>query len=142
MKDELSTFDILNYVLASGRTLVLPRTSSKSTSMSLHKVSDVQTDLETSKLGFKQPKKSLPQVPPEDLDLIITPGVAFDECGNRLGRGAGHYDRLLSHPGLRASIVALALDEQIVPEIPTEPHDRRVHMIFTPTRVIQCTPVS
>lgn len=61
---------------------------------------------------------------PTDLDAVAVPLVAFDDAGNRLGYGGGNYDRLL--PLLRddALVVGVAFDEQRVPAVPCEPHDR------------------
>jgi len=139
---EIFTASILRDCISSGRRLVLPRVASKSAAMTLHLVSNLDVDLERGKLGFSQPKKILPCIQPHELDLIIAPGIAFDPRGYRLGRGAGHYDRLLASSGLRAMIVAIAAEAQIVDELPVEPHDRPVHLIFTPARVIRCAPIS
>ncbi|HLP77584.1 MAG TPA: 5-formyltetrahydrofolate cyclo-ligase, partial [Candidatus Paceibacterota bacterium] len=70
------------------------------------------------------------------LDLVLVPGVAFDACGRRLGRGKGFYDRLLADTrGIKCGV---AFDEQIVTGIPVEPHDVLVDCILTPTRWIDC----
>jgi 5-formyltetrahydrofolate cyclo-ligase len=69
------------------------------------------------------------------LDFILVPGVAFDLSGRRLGRGKGYYDRLLKQT--RGTTCGVAFDEQIVGEIPVEPHDLNVNCILTPTRWIE-----
>jgi len=69
------------------------------------------------------------------LDLILVPGIAFDLRGRRLGRGKGYYDRWL--PALRGKTCGVAFDEQIVDDIPLEPHDVVVNCILTPTRWIE-----
>ncbi|MDD4908777.1 MAG: 5-formyltetrahydrofolate cyclo-ligase, partial [Candidatus Omnitrophica bacterium] len=69
-------------------------------------------------------------VKPEDLDLIITPGLAFDKKGNRLGRGKGYYDRFLSKLSDRAPSIGLAFDFQILPLIPTTSYDVSVNKII------------
>lgn len=57
-----------------------------------------------------------------DFDLIVVPGMAFDKCGHRLGRGKGYYDRFLSkHPS--TPTIGICFDFQVLPAIPTEPHD-------------------
>jgi len=71
-----------------------------------------------------------------EFDLVIVPGLAFDIHGNRLGRGGGFYDKLLS--SLTGEFIAFAFDEQIVNRVPTLEHDVRVHKIFTDARVIDC----
>lgn len=65
-------------------------------------------------------------------DLAVIPGVAFDRRGNRLGHGAGYYDRFLAHPAMaRTALVGLAYAFQIVPALPVAPWDRPVHALCT-----------
>lgn len=90
-----------------------------------------------------------------DIDIAIIPGAGFDVKGNRIGYGAGYYDKLLS--GTRAQVagvskkeltpdpqsplpilIALAFEEQIVPSIPDERHDVKMDKIITEKRVIDC----
>lgn len=68
---------------------------------------------------------------PEDLDLIMVPGVAFDRSGARMGHGFGYYDRLLEHARPDAPLVALAFECQLFPEIPTAAHDIFMDKIIT-----------
>lgn len=65
-----------------------------------------------------------------DFDLIVVPGMAFDADGHRLGRGRGYYDRFLTrHPDVHT--IGICFDFQLLPEIPTEPHDRIIDEIIT-----------
>jgi 5-formyltetrahydrofolate cyclo-ligase len=64
-------------------------------------------------------------------DIIIIPGVAFDSNCNRLGRGKGFYDRFLAKHNLSSMLIGVCLNEQIVPEVPTEPHDFKLDMVIT-----------
>ncbi|MBQ7690412.1 MAG: 5-formyltetrahydrofolate cyclo-ligase [Muribaculaceae bacterium] len=66
-------------------------------------------------------------------DLVIVPGVAFDQQCNRLGRGRGYYDRLL--PSSAALTVGVALTCQIVDHVPCEPHDQPIDIVVTATDV-------
>ncbi len=72
-----------------------------------------------------------------DVDLVLVPGLAFDPNGNRLGRGKGYYDRLLSQSSSRTALVALAFEEQILERLPVEPHDVKMDYIVTENRVIR-----
>lgn len=63
------------------------------------------------------------------IELIIVPGVAFDRHGNRLGRGKGYYDRLLSRT--HATCIGVCYKCQLAPEIPAEAHDRTMHYVAT-----------
>ncbi len=71
------------------------------------------------------------------LEIIIIPGLAFDESGNRIGMGKGYYDRFLSRQK-GAVKIALAYESQILAGIPKEPYDVPVDMIVTEKRVIRC----
>ncbi|MDP1758755.1 MAG: 5-formyltetrahydrofolate cyclo-ligase, partial [Thermodesulfovibrionales bacterium] len=73
-----------------------------------------------------------------DINLVIIPGAAFDASGNRLGYGAGFYDKLLAEIKNKIPIVTPAYEEQIVENIPSEPHDVKVSKIVTDKRVIEC----
>ena len=98
-------------------------------------------DLIPMSFGILEPKPELRQQPekmisPDDFDVMITPGLAFDLHGRRLGRGAGFYDRYL--PLLRhdAFIVGVSYEEQLVEHLPTGDYDFNIHAVVTPDRVV------
>lgn len=64
--------------------------------------------------------------------VVVVPALAVDRHGVRLGRGAGFYDRtlLLADPG--ASLVAVVRDDELVDQLPAEPHDVRMTHALTP----------
>jgi 5-formyltetrahydrofolate cyclo-ligase len=70
---------------------------------------------------------------PRELDAVLVPARAFDRAGNRLGRGKGYYDRLLSRlrPDARGAAIGIAYAEQIEETVPTSGDDRPVAWIAT-----------
>jgi 5-formyltetrahydrofolate cyclo-ligase len=70
-------------------------------------------------------------VDPRVLDVVVVPGLAFTRDGRRLGQGGGHYDRLISRLGPHCLTVGACYAEQLVDELPTETHDRTVHVVVT-----------
>ena len=70
------------------------------------------------------------------MELIIVPAVAYDRQGNRIGRGKGYYDRLLSRT--KALRIGVAYDFQLVDEIEAEPHDIPVDIVITETGTYIC----
>jgi 5-formyltetrahydrofolate cyclo-ligase len=80
--------------------------------------------------GTSEPGKTSPEVDP---DIVLTPMLAFDPHGFRLGYGKGHYDGGLAR--LRAvkkiTAVGLAFDEQCADKVPAEPHDQRLDYVIT-----------
>lgn len=95
--------------------------------------------------GIREPLAELCNLPGrisgiKSLQLIIIPGLAFDEQGRRLGRGKGFYDRFLARLFPQTLLIALAREAQIVPKVPTEPHDKSVDFVVTEKRCIACRP--
>ena len=91
-------------------------------------------DLTETAMGIREPVAGVP-IPVSLIDLIVVPGLGFDEEGNRLGRGQGFYDRFLSHPDMRAVKCAVGFEDQVCAEIPRSPHDVRVEMLVTDAQV-------
>lgn len=69
-------------------------------------------------------------ISPEEIDLIIIPGVAFDEEGNRLGRGKGYYDKFLAKT--KAFRMGVCMSHQKVGKVPSEEHDQQTNILITP----------
>jgi 5-formyltetrahydrofolate cyclo-ligase len=73
-------------------------------------------------------------------DVVVVPALAVSRNGVRLGRGGGYYDRALSHARPDAVVVALVFDDELLDEVPAEPHDRRVDAVLTPSGGWQALP--
>jgi 5-formyltetrahydrofolate cyclo-ligase len=65
-------------------------------------------------------------------DIVLVPALAVDVNGYRLGRGGGSYDRVLARVGPRVPAIALLYDDELLPAVPTEPHDQRVSHVARP----------
>ncbi|MBI4682113.1 MAG: 5-formyltetrahydrofolate cyclo-ligase [Nitrospirae bacterium] len=155
-RSEVDTTRFLQDVINSGKKLVLPVVDSRHRVLKLYEVKET-SELEYGYMGILEPGvKEGREVILSDIDLIIIPGAGFDLKGNRLGYGGGYYDKLLSgtkdqEPGTSKKepapnpqpptpfLIALAFEEQVSEEIPSEPHDIKVDMIITDKRLIRCT---
>ena len=71
----------------------------------------------------------------DDIELMVIPAVAFDRKGNRLGRGKGFYDRLLSTS--KATKIGVGYEFQLFDSIPSEPHDVAMDMVITQKTLIK-----
>lgn len=136
--EEIATRSMLELALARGKRLVCPRVDRVQRRLRLFLVRDLQTDFQRGMLGIPEPRDGCPEVEPDRVDWVLVPGLAFDRRGYRIGRGAGHYDRLL--PTLRADVPrwALAFDCQMVDTLPDEPHDVPLDGVVTPRLTIAC----
>ena len=69
-------------------------------------------------------------------DVVLVPALAVDVSGNRLGRGGGSYDRALARVGGQVPTIGLLYDDELVPSVPAEPHDRAVRAVARPSHGI------
>ncbi len=76
-------------------------------------------------------------ISPARIDLVLVPGLVFDRAGRRIGFGAGHYDRLLARLAPWAIRVGIAWPWQVLPRVPSAPHDVPMHCVVTPGRTWQ-----
>lgn len=130
-RSEVETGPMIRQALAAGKKVVLPKV--KGGELGLFEIRDFDKDVSPGTWGIPEPHESVPAVL-DEIDLIVTPGAAFDENGNRLGYGAGFYDKLLvNYTGLS---VALAFEEQILLLVPASVHDIPIKKIVTEKRVI------
>jgi len=81
------------------------------------------------------------QVLPEQIDVVLVPGLAFDRFGNRLGRGKGYYDRFLRRLPSSVLSIGLAFDGMIRDLIPLDENDCLVKMVVTEREIVllRCT---
>lgn len=90
-------------------------------------------DLVSAQYGLREP--SGPVLDSAEIgtaSVVLVPALAVDRHGGRLGRGAGFYDRTLGAADPAALLVAIVRDDDIVPELPTDPHDKPMTHALTP----------
>lgn len=75
-----------------------------------------------------------------EADLVFVPALAVDVTGARLGRGGGSYDRALGRVRAGVPIIALLYPDEVLPEVPTQPHDRPVTAALTPDGLVEFPP--
>ncbi len=139
-RSEVDTTRFLQDIINLGKRLILPVVDSRHRVLKLYEVKET-SELEHGYMGILEPGvRENREVTLSDIDLVIIPGAGFDLKGNRLGYGGGYYDKLLSSttPTPTPFLVALAFEEQVSEEIPSETHDIKVDMIITDKRLIRC----
>ncbi len=134
-RSEVNTFPILDELWRRGKRVVMPVIDAKKHEM-FNKEVHSRHELSPGYMGIPEPSLELPEVAAEDIDIVLTPGAAFDAHGGRIGYGGGYYDRLLAASG--ALRIALAFDDQMVARVPREAHDLPVHAIVTESSLIRC----
>ena len=137
VQNEAATEKIRDHALRSGKRVFYPRLVSNR-SLEFVEIRSA-TELVRGKSGIAEPTgdKVLSHCGERDL-LLITPGVAFDPKGNRLGRGQAWYDHVIRQWGSRVTPVGLAYEFQVIDRIPVDPWDQKVLFISTQERFIDC----
>jgi len=116
------------------KRVLVPKVSWDQRRMLPIEIFSLTSDVRDGYMGIREPVSGLP-IPVSDIDLVIVPGLGFDAAGNRLGRGRGFYDRFLSHRDFRGVTCAVALEDQVVDDVPSDETDVGVHMLVTDKRV-------
>lgn len=128
---EFVTREFVERVLALGKTLLLPRVDGATRRLTLHVVTDLARDLAPGTWDILEPRESIAAADLSIVDWILVPGLAFTRQGDRLGYGAGYYDRLIADITHRPALVAGAFGVQIVDDLPTLPYDCSVEVVVT-----------
>ena len=132
LKDEVNTLDMIDEALKAGKRVCVPVILKEEKRLIAGEIKDRKKDLERQHFGIYQPKAGLvKEVPLENIDLVVVPGIAFDHFNVRLGRGHGYYDRLLCALPNKTSTIGLAFDFQVVEKLPKDPHDIPVSKTIT-----------
>ena len=94
-------------------------------------IKDLYKDTKINKYGILEPNEYACEVSTDLLDALIVPGLAFTADGKRLGYGGGYYDKLLSMKSFKAFAIGFCFKFQIIKDLPTEIHDKKVDYIIT-----------
>jgi 5-formyltetrahydrofolate cyclo-ligase len=135
---EVETTGMIAHALSHGKRVTVPKMEPASKQLILSELKDPIRELSPGPIGIPEPRpEAVRPMEVARMDLFIVPGIAFDPCGNRLGQGAGYYDRLLTPVAERIPIIGLAFELQLVERVPTGDHDIRVNWIITEKRKIR-----
>ena len=129
LTSEVNVNSLIESVLSGIKIVSLPRFLSKSDRYAPYVIRQ-SGDVVDGAFGVREPSADCVELEPNQLDLVIVPGVGFDALGARLGRGGGHYDRLLQ--GLTATICGVCFRQQVLPRVPEGAHDIKMDCIITP----------
>jgi 5-formyltetrahydrofolate cyclo-ligase len=133
---EVQTAGILERLTASGQRIVLPRVADREIEGVEYRPGD---PMRIAAFGALEP---LGQriVPPNEIDVVVTPGLAFDRAGYRVGYGSGFYDRFFLRTRSDVVKVGVAFTLQVVSEVPHGWADVPVDLIVTEEETIRCRP--
>lgn len=138
-RSEVETVPMIKRAIDSGKRVVVPITKLESGTLVPSLLLDCERDLAEGTYGVLEPgPDAVRPVHPEEIDIVLMPGAAFDRTGGRIGYGGGFYDRFIETLRPDVVLAALAFDFQVVDNVPTEPHDRKIHFVITDKEIITC----
>jgi len=134
---EVNTYPLATWCLNNGKTVIAPYCIQSTKQIIPYNISNLTNDLTKSTFGVMEPKHDLlKKATIEDIDLILVPGVVFDKNCNRIGFGAGYYDRFLTMISKSTPTIGIAYDYQIIDKVPTDEYDVPLDLIVTEKRII------
>ena len=116
-------------MLSQSKKIIVPRIFGSE--LKFFHINDLYKDTVKNKYGILEPNEHACEFPTDEIDALIVPGLAFTVDGRRLGYGGGYYDRLLSIESFVACTIGFCFKFQIIKDLPTEIHDRKVDYIIT-----------
>jgi 5-formyltetrahydrofolate cyclo-ligase len=137
--NEVMTKYIISHCFENGKRVILPLVDTINGERKIvpYEIMDLETDVAPGVFGILEPKKDSAKIcDPEEIDLVIVPGVAFDINKNRLGYGAGFYDRFLKSVKPDCAKVGIAFEFQIFEAVPVEEHDIPLDFVITEERIL------
>jgi len=125
-RGEVDLLPLLREACREGRRVLLPVVRGEEMEAALF---PGEERLRPNAFGIPEPGEEAPRIPPEEVELVLVPGLAFDREGFRLGFGRGYYDRFLFRT--RAFRLGVAYSAQVVEELPREEGDLPMHALVT-----------
>ncbi len=134
-KNEVESRELNNILLSLGKKLLIPRVTENK-----EKIIPVYVNGEYKKGNFGILESEGKDFTEKGIDIVIVPGIAFNEKGGRIGFGKGYYDKFLSEReknGEKILKIALLYDFQIDRRFESEEHDKAVDILITESRIIK-----
>lgn len=138
-RNEVKTEKIIKTAIADGKRVVVPISIVETRQLVLSEIINYDEELQAGAYGIFEPKAEyIREIDPSLVDMVLIPGVAFDERGFRVGYGAGYYDRFLEKVRSDVPKIALSFELQMVDYAFEDSHDIAVDLIITEDRIIKC----
>jgi 5-formyltetrahydrofolate cyclo-ligase len=135
--DEVQTRAIIERALKDGKRVAVILTDKRSKTLNFSEIQSFDDDLAPGTFGILEPKQErIRPVSLAEADIVLVPLLAWDDKGQRLGYGAGYFDRALAG-AKRITKVGLALESQRLPNIPMSWHDVPLDIVVTEKRVVR-----
>jgi 5-formyltetrahydrofolate cyclo-ligase len=134
MTSEADTSAIASDAWQNGKRVLVPVAKMQDHSMHAVEIRSLAEAKRRTSVGVMEPEPGTPADLGE-INLVLVPGLGFGPTGERIGRGAGFYDRFLADPRMQAITCGLGFEVQVIEGIPMSPRDMTVDMLVTEAQV-------
>ena len=137
--NEVQTDMIIRESFRMGKKVFVPLVNVRQKNLQVTQITSLDIKLVVGDYGVREPAPELQEiVSPSCLDLVITPGLAFDAFGNRIGYGGGYYDKLLKKLSGGVTRIGVGYDFQVLNSVPHSELDKPVQFVVTETKTLKC----
>ncbi|MCX7747252.1 MAG: 5-formyltetrahydrofolate cyclo-ligase [Clostridia bacterium] len=137
-RNEIITMNLIQNCLENGKRVCVPKVFRDHgvKEMIASEILNLEEDLEKGSFGILEPKRgSIRWIDPKGIDFMVIPGLAFDTRKNRLGYGAGYYDRFFKTVRKDCFKVGIGFEFQVLNTVPVEEHDVPMDLIITESTI-------
>tara|TARA_B100000686_G_scaffold93584_1_gene100011 strand:- start:176 stop:769 length:594 start_codon:yes stop_codon:yes gene_type:complete len=127
---EVSTDNMISRSLMLQKKVYVPRINKSTKKMEICQIKSLDVDMELNNFGIREPVHVFAQSP-EKIDAVVTPGLAFDRSGRRIGFGGGYYDKLFAELPQSSVLIGIAYSFQILGPLHQDFWDKKVQKVIT-----------
>jgi 5-formyltetrahydrofolate cyclo-ligase len=127
---EVSTDSMISRSLMLQKKVYVPQINKSTKKMEICQIKSLGVDMELNNFGIREPVH-VPVELPKNIDVVVTPGLAFDRFGGRIGFGGGYYDKLFTELPKSSLLIGIAYNFQILDSLPQDFWDKKVQKIMT-----------
>jgi len=131
---EIDTSAAILEAFGAGKKVLIPKMIWEDRKLIPVMIETLNCEMEIGRFGLRNPTSNQ-TLPVSTIELVLIPGLGFDESGNRIGRGAGFYDRFLANNQFSGIRCGLAFEDQLFKTIPVSDHDMCVDLLVTENRI-------
>lgn len=131
---EIDTSAAILEAFQAGKKVLVPKMIWEDRKLIPVVIETLNCEMEIGRFGLRNPTTNQ-TFPVSRIELVVIPGLSFDESGNRIGRGAGFYDRFLANNQFSGFRCGLAFEDQLLKTIPVSDHDMCVDLLVTESRI-------
>ena len=135
---EVGTDHLFDRAFELGKRVCVPVVDRENDELRISELPGPEIDFRLGAFGVREPE-DLNFVSPDQIDLVVVPGLAFDRRGGRIGYGKGYYDGLLSRLNSQVPRIALAFEFQVLDTVPQDENDIQVDAIITEKNTMSCS---